>query len=213
MQMLKNRISDLQNDTVKVMQCLSKILMSQSRSDNAIEKQMDDYLCELENLCVKSRTVLEKYRPFSISQSISPVNEHVNNIAGNIEVTDDGWLHITLNTLLPNCRRRVSSYISDTISRLIQYYGHELPYFEKAFMAIVEYCNYENHNALDNDNKGWKMIPNALKGRVIEDDNQFVLSMGLFTKISEDIRCEIYVLPFDEAANFMEFLENEDNCC
>ena len=71
-------------------------------------------------------------------------------------------------------------------------------------MAIIEYCNYDNHNALDNDNKGWKMIPNALKGRVIEDDTQFNLSIGLFTKVSENIRCEIYVMAPENAAEFME---------
>ena len=69
---------------------------------------------------------------------------------------------------------------------------------------IIEYCNYDNHNALDNDNKGWKMIPNALKGRVIEDDTQFNLSIGLFTKVSENIRCEIYVMAPEDAAEFME---------
>ena len=113
-----------------------------------------------------------------------------------------------MNTLLPNCKYRISSYISDTISRLISSCGYELPYFEKAFMAIVEYCNYENHNALDNDNKGWKMIPNALKGSVIEDDSQIVLSVGLFAKMSENIRCEIYVMLPEDGSLFMEMLSS-----
>ena len=76
-------------------------------------------------------------------------------------------------------------------------------------MAIVEYCNEENHNALDNDNKGWKMIPNALKGRVIEDDNQFILSMGLFTKISDEMRCEIYIMPPEDGVIFMDLLAKD----
>lgn len=208
METFKKILSNLQGDTVKVMQCLSRMLMSNSRSANVIGRQMDEYLCELENLCVKSRTVLEKYRPFSELKNINEVNDNVENICGNIEVTDSGWLHITLNTLLPNCKYRISNYIGDTIGRLIQNCGYELPYFEKAFMAIVEYCNYENHNALDNDNKGWKMIPNALKGSVIEDDSQFVLSVGLFAEISENIRCEIYVMPPEEGSLFMEMLSS-----
>ena len=169
---------------------------------------MDEYLCELENLCVRSRTVVEKYRPPSVTESINKVNDNIENICGSIEVTGNGWLHITLHTLLPNCKYRISNYIGDTIGRLIQNCGYKLPYFEKAFMAIVEYCNYENHNALDNDNKGWKMIPNALKGSVIEDDSQFVLSVGLFAEMSEDIRCEIYVMPPEDGSLFMEMLSS-----
>ena len=87
--------------------------------------------------------------------------------------------------------------------------AEELPYFDRAFLAIVEYCNYEKHNALDNDNKGWKMIPNALKGRVIADDSQFILSVGLFAKLADDARCEIYVLPPEDGANFMEMLSSD----
>ena len=204
MEEIKSVISDLQNDTIKVMQCMSRITMSPRITD----KLIDDYLCELENLCVKSRTVLEEYRPlYSSNTNIRP-DEIVSEIAGSIEVTSEGWLHITLNTLLPNCKHRISTYIGDTIRRLITYYGNDLPYFENAFLGIVEYCNTENHNALDNDNKGWKMIPNALKGNVIQDDTQFDLSIGLFAKISENIRCEIYVLPLEEASVFMDFLNN-----
>ena len=208
METFKKTLSDLQGDTVKVMQCLSRLLMSNSQSANVIGRQMDEYLCELENLCVRSRTGIEKYRPFSAMKSVNEVNDNIENICGNVEVTENGWLHITLNTLLPNCKDRISSYISDTISRLISSCGYELPYFEKAFMAIVEYCNYENHNALDNDNKGWKMIPNALKGSVIEDDSQFVLSVGLFAKMSENIRCEIYVMLPEDGSLFMEMLSS-----
>ena len=204
MEQYKNRLTDLQTDIIKATQCISKMLMSNSRSPNVISRQMDDYLCELENLCVKSRATVEKYRPFCEPRSVNEVNTNIQNICGGAEVTDKGWLHITLNTLLPNCKYRVSGYIGDTISRLLSSCGYELPYFEKAFMAIIEYCNYDNHNALDNDNKGWKMIPNALKGRVIEDDTQFNLSIGLFTKVSENIHCEIYVMAPEDAAEFME---------
>ena len=204
MEQIKTVISDLQNDTIKVMQCMSRITMSKRLTD----KNIDDYLCELENLCIKSRTVLEEYRPLDISRENIRTDEIVSEIAGSVEVTSEGWLHITLNTLLPNCKHRISGYIGDTIRRLLEYYDSDLPYFEKAFLGIVEYCNSENHNALDNDNKGWKMIPNALKGSVIEDDTQFDLSIGLFAKISEIVRCEIYVLPLNEASVFMEFLDN-----
>ena len=204
---LKNVLNDLQSDAISVMQHLSRMLMTNKENGRLGAKRIDDYLCEIENLCVKSRSVLDRYRP----QELSPVNSLSGNsidIAGSIEVTTEGWLHITLNTLLPNCRHRVSNYIGDTIGRLIQNCGYTLPYFEKAFLAIVEYCNHENHNALDSDNKGWKMIPNALKGCVIEDDSQFVLSIGLFSEISDDVRCEIYVMPYEDSSIFTAWLSS-----
>ena len=209
MDQFKKILSDLQNGTVKVMQCLSRIIMSNSESKMVIEKRIDEYLCELENLCVTSRGVLDGFRlSGDVSDNFSP-DKTVSDIAGSIDVTHDGWLHITLNTLLPSCKYRTSNYIGDTISRLIKYYGQDLPYFENAFLAIVEYCNNENHNALDNDNKGWKMIPNSLKGSVISDDSQFVLSIGLFAKLSDNTRCEIYVLPQEEGNVFMELLATD----
>lgn len=209
MEQYKRTLSELQNDTIKVMQCLSRLLMSNSESKSVIEKGIDDYFYELESLCVKSRTVLEGYREKPERIEEAPVDSRLNNVYGYIDVTFEGWLHISLNTLLPSSKHRTANYIGDTISRLVKNYGGGLPYFENAFLAIVEYCNIENHNSLDNDNKGWKMIPNALKGRVIEDDNQFILSVGLFAKMSDKPHAEIYVMPPEDAANFMEMLAND----
>lgn len=206
MEQFKKSLTDLQSDMVGAMKSISKLLLSEGRSTNVVARQMDDYLCEVENLCVKSRMALEKYRPLCEPLKVNAANEIVEDICGNAEVTNEGWVHITLNTLLPNCKHRISGYLGDTIARLIRSCGYKLPYFETAFLAIVEYCNFENHNALDNDNKGWKMIPNALKGRVIEDDTQFHLSIGLFTKLSEDARCEIYVMPPEDVSDFTYYL-------
>ena len=188
----KDTLKNLQDDCIKVLQCLSKLIMSNSESPTVIGHGIDEYMTRLEELCIRSRNSLEKYRKCSVAFPSSPGKCHSDSIRGSIEVLGEGWLHITLNALLPNSRRESGGYIGDTVSRLIQGYGGELPYFDNAFMAIVEHCNYENHNALDNDNKAWKAIPNALKGRVIEDDTQFRLSVGLFSKLSDDMRCDIY---------------------
>ncbi len=209
MHQFKNIISGLQSDTIKVLQRLSKLSMNTTNSEKEISKGVEDYMCELENLCVKSRNVLSSYEyKQSIGSSLGTVNTPLD-IAGEIDITRDGWVKITLNALLPNCRQRISKYIGDTIGRLIETFPGELPYFESAFMAIVEYCNNKNHIALDNDNKGWKMIPNALKGSIIEDDNQFILSIGLFTKESDDLKCEVYIMPPEEGSIFMELLAGD----
>ncbi len=209
MQQFKNIISGLQTDTIKILQRLSRLSMNTSNSEKEISKGVEDLMCELENLCVKARNILSPYEyKQPIGSSLGTVNIPLD-IAGDIDITRDGWVKITLNTLLPNCRQRISKYIGDTIGRLVENFPGELPYFETAFMAIVEYCNNKNHIALDNDNKGWKMIPNALKGSIIEDDNQFILSVGLFTKESDDLKCEVYIMPQDEGNIFMELLASD----
>ena len=48
MEELKPVVSDLQMGTVKVMQGLSRLLMSNSNSQSVIEKGIDDYMFELE---------------------------------------------------------------------------------------------------------------------------------------------------------------------
>lgn len=204
----KKTINTLQERNVKVLQCLSRMLMSNSLSGETQAKLMDDYLCELENLCITSRVTLEKFRR-DRRTAAAPKGACISGLCGSCEVTGEGWLHITLNMLLPNCRHRISGYIGDTISRLLTEYPYELPHFEKAFLAIVEYCNLKNHNALDNDNKGWKMIPNSLKGWVIKDDTQFDLDIGLFTKVSDNLSCEIWLMPPEDAGIFMENLNSD----
>ena len=74
-------------------------------------------------------------------------------------------------------------------------YGGELPFYEKAFIAVIERCNLENRKSFDHDNKSFKAIQNALKGRLFADDNQFELSLGLFTELDDENACHIYVLP------------------
>ncbi|MBS7297663.1 MAG: hypothetical protein KIG65_01120 [Eubacteriales bacterium] len=209
MEQYREILKSLQNDTIKIMQCLSRLLISNSESKGVIEKGIDDYMYELENLCLNSRTYLEAYKSPKDYQQMLYETGKVSDVYGSIEVTFEGWIHISLNTLLPSGKYKISNYLGDTISRLVKEFSGELPYFETAFLAIVEYCNFENHHSLDNDNKGWKMIPNAIKGRVIPDDNQFILSVGLFAKLAENPHSEIYILPPEDAANFMEILAND----
>ena len=78
-----------------------------------------------------------------------------------------------------------------------------LPLWDKAFTAIVEHRLDAGCGAFDHDNKGFKAVVNALKGRLFPDDNQFELSLGLFTVQDEESCCHIYVLPFEEAGDFL----------
>lgn len=56
-------------------------------------------------------------------------------------------------------------------------------FYDQAFLAIVEHCDVETCRAFDHDNKAFQSVINALKGRVFPDDNQFELSLGLFTRL------------------------------
>ena len=66
---------------------------------------------------------------------------------------DTGWLHMKLNTLLPNYKRiGGTQYISDTITRLLDQFqkdGGKLPMFDKAFLAIVEHCDFNCSEVFD----------------------------------------------------------------
>jgi hypothetical protein len=120
-------------------------------------------------------------------------------------VNEYGWLRIALNTLLPHCRYTTPAYLSDTITRLLDEYearGKPLPRFDAATLIIDEHCDIDSRAVYDQDNKGWKAIPNALKGRVIPDDDQFTLHVCLTSTRSKDTACHIWLLPRRDAGDF-----------
>ena len=171
------------------------------------EKQntlLDAAMKQVELCCIDMRNLCEKIRP-SIRVPHGRCYNH-KEIYGTVTQLDNGWLDIRLNALLPNCRMiGGTQYIFDTVTRLLDGYrdrGGILPCYEKAYMAIAEHCPMERAGTFDNDNKGFRGVINALKGRAFRDDNQFELALGMFTVIDEDICCHIYVLPFDEAGDF-----------
>jgi len=129
-------------------------------------------------------------------------------IAGRVEVDENGWLHVTLNTLLPHCKYETSPYLKDTIIRLLSGYqlsGGTLPFYSSAMLVIDEHCNIDGRRAFDQDNKGWKVIPNALKGLVIADDDQFSLGVALISTWDRDISCNIHVMDISDAGTFFSF--------
>ena len=124
--------------------------------------------------------------------------------AGSIGMTEYGWLHIELNNLLPHCRFSTPEYLHDTLARLLRGYAavHRLPHFEKAFLAIEEWSDIPTRSVYDPDNKGWKAIPNAIKGVLVDDDDQYSLEIALLSKQSAVTACHIYILDADEADVF-----------
>jgi hypothetical protein len=133
-------------------------------------------------------------------------------ISGKASVNEYGWLHISLNTLLPHCRYTTPAYLTDTITRLLDEYEKRkrpLPRFEEATLIIDEHCDIDSRAVYDQDNKGFKAIPNALKGRVIPDDDQFTLHVCLLSARSKDVSCHIWLIPRRDAGDFF-YLKSED---
>ena len=181
-------------------------LLLSSRSPAKFNTLIDSAMQNMELACIEMRRIAEQIRPKEDEPTTVPYKT-AKTIYGSITLMDEGWLHIKLNTLLPHYKvLGGTQYVSDSLTRLIDRYtasGYKLPFFEKPFLAVVEHCCVDCCEAFDSDNKGYKAVINTLKGRVFEDDNQFELSLGLFTVSDHENCCHIYVLPTDESAKFM----------
>ena len=126
---------------------------------------------------------------------------------GKVELVEGRWVRITLNTLLPHCRFYSPAWLSDTIRRMLDEYEHDhdrLPFFPKAVLVIEESCSIGGRHIFDQDNKGWKAVSNAIKGRLIPDDDQFSLSIALRSVFSDENRCRILVGPEDETPEIIK---------
>lgn len=120
-------------------------------------RQPTNLLAYLESAVLLARRMAEGQPQLPIHQSARSPAWPVTEIAGSIETNEFGWLHITLNTLLPHCRFKTPAYLSDTITRLIE--GHQakggrVPFFRKAILIIDEHCDLKNRQVFDQDNKG-----------------------------------------------------------
>ena len=78
-----------------------------------------------------------------------------------------------------------------------------MPFFERAMLIIDEHTAMEGRHIFDQDNKGWKAVSNAIKGRLIPDDDQHTLAVALLsTAVQSQECCHITVLPLSDAHDF-----------
>lgn len=106
---------------------------------------------------------------------------------------------------LPHCRYQSPEWLSDTIRRLLEDYeagGSKLPFFREAMLVIDEHCGIDGRHIFDQDNKGWKAVSNAIKGRLVPDDDQFTLAVALISEKSEMNVCHITLLDMVDVADF-----------
>ena len=70
---------------------------------------------------------------------------------------------------------------------------------------IDEHTGSKGRHIFDQDNKGWKAVSNAIKGRLIPDDDQHTLGLTLLSGRSELDVCHITLLDLSDAADFFAF--------
>lgn len=178
--------------------------LSDSASLEKLQKALEETSGAFERSVLELRRLCEKHAPGVGGYGKRPVLPRMET-AGFVERFGYGWLHIQLNTLLPHCRYQPSEWLSDTIRRLLDDYeagGGELPFFREAMLVIDEHCGVDGRHIFDQDNKGWKVVSNAIKGRLVPDDDQFTLGLALISERSELNVCHITLLDMVDVADF-----------
>lgn len=145
---------------------------------NKLQKTLEQTMEQFERTTLELRRLCERYSPGAGGFAHRPALPYMD-ITGSVEAFGYGWLHITLHTLLPHCRYQTPNWLSDTIRRLLDEYetcGKKLPFYSRAMLVIDEHTSIEGRHIYDQDNKGWKAISNAIKGRLIPDDDQHMIT-------------------------------------
>ena len=178
--------------------------LADGTSPEKLQKALEETSGTFERSVLELRRLCEKHSPGVGGYGKRPVLPRMEN-AGFVETFGYGWLHIQMNTLLPHCRYQTPEWLSDTIRRLLDEYeagGSKLPFFQDAMLVIDEYCGVDGRHIFDQDNKGWKAVSNAIKGRLVPDDDQFTLALALLSEKSELNVCHITLLDRFDAADF-----------
>lgn len=179
MNVLKQDVSRIQELTAGAFQQtggLAALADSGQADARKLQRQLEQTMERFEQAALELRRLCEKHSPGIGSYGNRPAAPRMET-AGYVERFGYGWLHIQLNTLLPHCRYQTPEWLSDTIRRLLDEYessGSTLPHFKSAMLVIDEHCGIDGRHIFDQDNKGWKAVSNAIKGRLIPDDDQYL---------------------------------------
>ena len=187
-----NRLQELVVDAARQAGILSALADS-GMAPEKLQRTLEQASGQFERSALEMRKLCERHSP---------------GVVGFVERFGYGWLHIQLNTLLPHCRYQTSDWLSDTIRRLLDEYesgGSELPFFKEAMLVIDEHCAVKGRHIFDQDNKGYKAVSNAIKGRLIPDDDQHTLALALLSTKSELDVCHITLLDMVDVADFFAY--------
>ncbi len=199
------KIQTIAHDAYRASSQAATLLNEQGFSSEVLANSLEQTASQMEHAAVELRALCESCLPELLTIGRKPVLPSLD-VAGSISVNEFGWLLIELNTLLPHCRFSTPVWLTDTITRLLDQHERrqgKLPMLDRALLVIEEFCDVDSRNVFDQDNKGFKAVSNAIKGRLVEDDDQFTLSVCLLSQRFSGARsCHIYVLPLSEAGDF-----------
>lgn len=180
------------------------MLLADSLKPEDLQQQLEELSGGFEDVALQIRRLCERQMPgaggYRRGKSLRSLEA-----VGSVERIGIDWLHIRINTLLPHCRFQPPTWLTETLVELLDAYeacGGQLPHFKRALLVIEEYSDVKGRHIFDQDNKGWKAVSNAIKGRVIPDDDQYTLSVALLsTRSCQDV-CHITVLDMKDAPDF-----------
>ena len=113
-----------------------------------------------------------------------------------------------IDTLLPHCRYLPAAWLTDTVRQLLTAYMQHTNFrlhFRQMLLVIDEHSDVDGRHVFDQDNKGWKAVSNALKGLVIDDDDQYHLSVHMMSSRSAENVCHISLVLPESAEEFFKF--------
>lgn len=171
-----------------------------------LQRTLEETAAFFERATLEVRPLCERYAPNVGGYGRRP-RLPAQEVIGRVERIEGTWLHVELSTLLPHCRYQPPLWLTDTLRRLLDDYeaaGSPLPFYRRALLVIDEHTDAVGRQVFDADNKGWKAVSNAIKGRVIADDDQHTLSVALLSTPSDRPACHITILEQEDAALFFE---------
>ena len=198
-------IQELVGNAFSVTGSLVALTDGAQMNPNKLQKTLEQTMEHFERSTLELRQLCERYSPGVGGFAHKPVLPAAD-VAGSVESFGYGWLHITLHTLLPHCRYMPATWLTDTVRQLLTAYMQRTNFrlhFKQMLLVIDEHSDVDGRHVFDQDNKGWKAVSNALKGLVIDDDDQYHLSVHMMSSRSAENVCHIsLVLPESEEEFF-----------
>ena len=153
MDTLKKELKYVQETLIRSIQAISRVSMSESKSEQVIDKRLGDILDTVESACVTARCVIDRYRimkPFSENGKKEKI---ISKVAGEIEVTaelfcmnmipsvplDGGILlkKIIAYRLGYNSANKIMTVISAVFSAMIMGLGIYVMYITKFNFSVL----------------------------------------------------------------------------
>ena len=198
------RMQNLVSDAFSKTGALAALADGGIKNPERLQMTLESTAGQFEKATLELRRMCERYAPGTGGYAYRPPLKCLD-VSGTVETIGYSWLHIRVNTLLPSCRYQTPSWLTDTIIRLLNEYesgGSTLPYFNRALLIIQESSDIQSRRVFDQDNKSWKAVSNAIKGRLIPDDDQYTLGIVLLGCRSGEDACDITLLDRADAGDF-----------